>query len=27
MKTKKSHNRAVSVIYEHKKREIYVNFP
>jgi len=27
MKTKKPHNRAVSVIYEHKKREIYVNFP
>lgn len=23
----KPHNRAVSVIYEHKKREIYVNFP
>lgn len=27
MKTNKPHNRAVSVIYEHKKREIYVNFP
>lgn len=27
MKTNKPHNRAVSVIYEHKKKEIYVNFP